>query len=396
MCLAGMFLSLLLLGFNKGYKSANRFLAGVLFFSSLFFLTTFVFLFNQNLSFIALFETVIPSFYFLICPFSYFYIRSILKDDSSLSKADFLHFSLFVIAFLGTMPLLFSSWENKLSIAENIMSDSWFNPSYRINSFFSPNQNKIIKGIQIFVYALLNWYTFHSYKQQLRQRILHTKQYNIIRNWLIIFCGFLSLQAIFLILGVYNVVTLQSKALFLERNYLYLLFMSFGFLMLNLVLLLIPQILYGLPFERTVKPIQSLHDDGEISQELINDDKIMPSFYSADYLAEIELSIKKAQDERLFLDHEFKMEHISNKSGIPLHHLAFFFSNIHDSGFSEWRNNVRVRYSLQLITEGALKKHSFEGIASQCGFSSRHTFIRAFKSNMGQTPTEYCKAQHLV
>jgi AraC-like DNA-binding protein len=108
----------------------------------------------------------------------------------------------------------------------------------------------------------------------------------------------------------------------------------------------------------------------------------MPSFYTAAYIAEIELSINKVQDERLFLDHEFKLEHISNMSGIPLHHLAFFFSNIHKSSFSEWRNNLRVRHSLQLITEGSLKKHSFEGIASQCGFSSRHTFIRAFKMNL--------------
>ncbi len=392
-----MFLSLLLLGFNKGYKSANRYLSGALFFSSLFFLTIDVFLFNQNLSVIALFETVVPSFYFLICPLSYFYIRSILSDDSSLSKADFLHFSLFVVAFSGTMPLLFSSWEHKLAIAENIRSNSWFNPTYRINSLLSPNQNKIIKAIHIFVYVLLNWYTFYRYKQQLKQRILYTKQYNIIRNWLIVFCGFFSFQAFFLIIGVYNVVTLQSKALFLETNYLYLLFMSFGFLMLNLVLLLIPQILYGLPFERTVTAVQPLLDDGEIAPELTNDDnKSIPSFYTPAYIAEIELSIKKAEDERLFLDHEFKMERISNMSGIPLHHLAFFFSNIHKSSFSEWRNNLRIRHSLQLITEGSLKKHSFEGIASQCGFSSRHTFIRAFKMNMGQTPTEYCKLKGLI
>lgn len=390
-------MSLLLLGFNKGYKSANRYLSGALFFSSLFFLTTDIFLFNQNLSVIALFETVFPSFYFLICPLSYFYIRSILSDDSSLSKADFLHFLLFVVAFSGTMPLLFSSWENKLAIAENIRSNSWFNPTYRINSFFSPNQNKIIKAIQIFVYASLNWYIFYRYKQQLKQRVLYTKQYNIIRNWLIVFCGFFSFQAFFLIIGVYNVVTLQSKALFLEANYLYLLFMSFGFLMLNLVLLLFPQILYGLPFERTVTAVQPLLDDGEIAPELTNDvDKSIPSFYTPAYIAEIELSIKKAEDERLFLDHEFKMEHISNMSGIPLHHLAFFFSNIHKASFSEWRNNLRIRHSIQLITDGSLKKHSFEGIASQCGFSSRHTFIRAFKMNLGQTPTEYCKSKGLI
>jgi AraC-like DNA-binding protein len=396
-CLLGMIFSLLLLGYNKGYKSANLFLAGVFFFSSLFFLTIFQFLFNTNIYVLAVFETVIPSFYFLICPFSYFYIRSILKDDSSLSKLDFLHFLPFAVAFIGTMPLLFSSWEYKLQIAENIRSNFWFNPTYRINIFIGPNQNKILKGIQILVYSTLNWYTVYKYKPQLRWSILHTRQYIIIRNWLIIFCAFLSLEAVFIIFGVFNVIVIQTKLLFLQSFNIYLSIMSFGFLMLNLSLLLIPQILYGLPFERTVWAVQPLYDDGEISPELTDDDeKSMPSFYSADYLAEIESSIKRAKDERLFLDHEFRMEHISNMSGKPLHHLAFFFSNINNSTFSEWRNNLRVQHSIQLINEGALKKHSLEGIASQCGFSSRHTFIRAFKINMGQTPTEYCKLKNLI
>jgi hypothetical protein len=250
MCLLGMIFSLLLLAYNKGYKSANRFLAGVFFFSSLFFLTTFEFLFNKNIQIIAVFETVIPSFYFLICPFSYFYIRSIVKDNSKLSKYDFLHFLPFAIAFLGTMPLLLSSWENKLQIAENIRSNYWFNPNYRINVFLSPNQNKIFKGIQILVYVTLNWYTFYKYKLQLKHRVIHTRQYIIIRNWLIIFCAFLSLEAVFLIFGVYNVIVLQTKELFILRYYLYLTIMSLGFLLLNFSLLLIPQILYGLPIER--------------------------------------------------------------------------------------------------------------------------------------------------
>jgi AraC-like DNA-binding protein len=389
-----MIFSIVLLGYNKGYKSANRFLAGVFFFSSLFFLTTFEFLFNKNVNIIAVFQTVIPSFYFLICPFSYFYIRSILKDNSRLSKFDFLHFLPFAIAFLGTMPLLFSSWENKLKIAENVISNYWFNPTYRINLFLSPNQNKILKGLQILVYVILNWYTFHKYKLQLKQRILHTRQYIVIRNWLLIFCSFLSLEAVFLILGVYNVIILETKALFLERYYLYLTIMSLGFLMLNFTLLLIPQILYGLPIERLsdVNMIESASEDDlpiRTPELLTEVDKVTPSFYSKVYLDQIEQWIKKTEQDALFINPDFKMEDISKISGIPIHHLAYFFANFTDFKFSEWRNNLRISYSTKLMNEGAMDDHSFEGIAQLCGFSSRQTFIRAFKNKIGKTPSDY-------
>ena len=395
MCLLGMIFSLLLLAYNKGYKSANRFLAGVFFFSSLFFLTTFEFLFNKNIHIIAVFETVIPSFYFLICPFSYFYIRSILKDNSTLSKYDFLHFLPFAIAFLGTMPLLFSSWENKLQIAENIRSNYWFNPNYRINVFLSPNQNKILKAIQILVYVTLNWYTFYKYKLLLKQRVIHTRQYIIIRNWLIIFCAFLSLEAVFLIFGVYNVIVLHTKELFIQRYYLYLTIMSLGFLLLNFSLLLIPQILYGLPIERlsNVNTIESASEVDDMPLQEIEPfeevDKVTPSFYTKEYLAQIEQLIKTVEDDALFIDPGFKMEDISKISSIPLHHLAYFFGNFSDCKFSEWRNNIRISHSIKLMNDGAMDDHSFEGIAFLCGFASRQTYIRAFKNKMGKTPSDF-------
>ena len=78
----GMLLSILLSFYNNGYKSANAYLAGFLFLSSLFTFIQFVFLFSHNLHLIVWFVAGFPSLFYLIGPLSYFYIRSILRDNT--------------------------------------------------------------------------------------------------------------------------------------------------------------------------------------------------------------------------------------------------------------------------------------------------------------------------
>jgi hypothetical protein len=102
-CLTGLFLPLVIFYFNKGYLSANRYLAGFLFFSALYLLENFYFFYGKSLAIIAFFTTT-HAFFYLIGPFAFFYVRSILRDNSKLSKTDYLHLVLFVVSFIGYFP----------------------------------------------------------------------------------------------------------------------------------------------------------------------------------------------------------------------------------------------------------------------------------------------------
>ena len=106
-CLTGMFLPVVILFYNKGYLSANRYLAGFLFFAALYLLESFYFFYGKSLDGIAFFTTT-HAFFYLIGPFSFFYVRSILNDNSNISKRDFLHYALFTLSFLGYFPYFFS------------------------------------------------------------------------------------------------------------------------------------------------------------------------------------------------------------------------------------------------------------------------------------------------
>lgn len=122
----------MILFYNNGYKSANLYLAGFFFFVSLYLLNNYILTFSKSNSLVAIFITTIPSFFFLIGPLSYFYVRSIIRDNSKLSYTDYIHFALFIIAFLGTMPTLFSSWAHKQEVADILISNNWRIKKFKI------------------------------------------------------------------------------------------------------------------------------------------------------------------------------------------------------------------------------------------------------------------------
>ena len=97
LCLFSIFLSLILLFYNKGYKTANLFLFGYLFISSTFLLSQYFLIYGKSIYLIGFFISEFQSFFFLIGPLAYFYLRSIFRDTIKFSKADYFHFLPFIL-----------------------------------------------------------------------------------------------------------------------------------------------------------------------------------------------------------------------------------------------------------------------------------------------------------
>jgi hypothetical protein len=95
--LLGLILSFLIFFYNKGYGSANMFLASFFFFISLYLLDTYIVLFSKSTFWVTIFITLIPSFFYIIGPLSFFYVRSIIRDNTTLSRLDYLHFGFFLL-----------------------------------------------------------------------------------------------------------------------------------------------------------------------------------------------------------------------------------------------------------------------------------------------------------
>ncbi len=395
---------LVLLYYNRGYLTANRYLAGFMFFASLYVLENFYFFYGESLVMVIIF-TMVHSFFYLIGPLAFFYMRSILRDNSHLSREDYLHFALFAISFIGYVPYFFSSWDFKVMVGENLQSENWDITSFRLNTFLYHELDQVLNVLHTYFYSISLWYLLWKYKRHSNQSIIHSKQYKLIHNWLLVFASILTIITINFTVAMAGVWLYDEKSLFLERTGIALLFASLVYIGMNMVILFFPHILYGLPVGLKLSPmgIRSAGFSGadhesptereapgeEDSSFEIEKNELQ--LFTREYKETLEAALENFEDRKVFLNSEFRLVQVSVESCIPVHHLTYYFNDIKNISFSDWRNNLRIAYALELLRQGEASNLTLEAISTKCGFASQSTFIRAFKNVTGTTPSGYLK-----
>jgi AraC-like DNA-binding protein len=96
--------------------------------------------------------------------------------------------------------------------------------------------------------------------------------------------------------------------------------------------------------------------------------------------------------DRQYLNPQFKLADLSVLSGFSPYKLSAYFKKRHDMPFNDYINQRRVVYSMTKLQTGEHFTKTLEAIASECGFHSRTTFIRAFKKLSGKTPSDYIES----
>jgi AraC-like DNA-binding protein len=400
-CLTGLVLPLVLLVRNKGYLSTNRYLAGFLFFSSLYLLENFIFFYGRTEFWVSFFTNTHPFFY-LIGPFAFFYVRSILTDNSKLSRVDYLHFALFGISFIGYLPYFFSSWDYKELIASNIMSNDWDMAPFHINKIIPHKLDQLFNLLQTYFYCISLWYLLWRHKKQNNSYITQTGQYKLIRRWLLSFVSIFSIIAITFTIAMAYLWEYDEKLVFLQLANGALLFASCVYIFMNTSVLFFPQILYGLPVELISEPLHPDLNTIQVQRAMGASTSFMPidtvtqpepktplQLFTQDYITIIELALQNCIDSQAYLKQDFKLGTMSIDSEIPAHHLTYYFNVTLDSSFSDWRNNLRIAHSIKLIEADKDIQYTLQGIGELSGFSSNSTFLRAFKNTTGYTPSEY-------
>ena len=396
LCAFSIFLSLTLLFYNKGYKGANRFLSGYLFCSSTFLLTQYFLIYIKSITIIAFFISGIPSLYFLICPFAYFYVRSILRDNVKLSKADYLHFLPFVFVFIGTIPFLLSPWEYKCFIAQKIVDGSFMGSKYNINFLVSKIINQLIRPPYALFYLVLIFLKFFKSKTIFKS----FSNAKVIKIWLILFFVLFGLTVISYII-VQFAFYLKIKIFFDNLWFYYLLnSIAFIYLAFNFSLVLFPQILYGLPIPKlemnhTNIHINPLQNSNESNIPFIeNKTTSVTAFFSNEYEVELEEAIHNWIEEKKYLDANASLVSLSTYTNIPVHHLSYYFNSMLKVKYTDWRNTLRIEYAKSKIDSGSNKSITLEALSLESGFSSQSTFIRSFKNVFNCTPSDYIKTKN--
>lgn len=129
------------------------------------------------------------------------------------------------------------------------------------------------------------------------------------------------------------------------------------------------------------------------------DDKIKKRYVSS-RISEEECSrlyeeIEKVmQDKKPYLNPEFKIQDLANMVGSSSFALSYVFNQYLKTGYLNYVNGYRVEEFKRIIAEEESLKFTLTGIALKCGFSSRASFFRHFKSATGLTPSQYIKEHH--
>jgi AraC-like DNA-binding protein len=397
LCAFSIFLSLTLLFYNKGYKGANRFLSGYLFCSSLFLLTQYFFIYSKSALITTIFVTGFPALSHLFGPFAYFYVRSIFRDNVRLSKNDYWHFLLFFIILIGVIPFFFSSWEYKLFISQKIVERSYMGSIYNINFLVPKIINQLLRPLSALFYLVLvsriyirNRNVFNSFS--------HAK---VIKIWLGIFYLLFSLTFVFSII-VHLVYHLDINFFYTNSAFYYVIIsIAFFYLILNFLLVMFPQILYGLPIPKLVlnhsiikSDTKPMENSTEIAIPII-ENKTTPvaDLFSNEYELEIETLINEWIAEKKYLEANATLISISTFTAIPVHHLSYYFNAVLKVKYANWRNTLRINFAKKQIDSGFSKTITLEALSLESGFATQSTFIKSFKNDLGCTPSEYLKTK---
>ena len=383
----GLFFSAILLTYNKGYKTANLYLGLFLFFLNYLTLYHYLIIFNDSQDILAVLLCIpIRGSAYLVGPLAYLYVKSIIQDNAQFNKYDALHFIMFGIIFIGSLPYNLTSWFVKYQAANDIINHSWNSLNYPdINKFLSSKINYALKGIHIFLYLIGIWTIIIKYEVKKSTLGKRVKQQKIINHWLIFFAAIVT--CLFVIISIkfvtYLVVEDRFTLQFEGKILFAIVFM--GCLVLILGLILFPQILYGMPVEKLRLGNNKIEPKALLSSETEND-----SFHE-DYIEEIRLLLENWKKENKFLNIDSSIYKLAEEINLPIHHVTYFFNQINNEKYIDWRNRLRVEYAISLIDNQKNFDKTIVVLGKECGFRSYATFIHCFKQVTGKLPKEYIK-----
>ena len=323
-----------------------------------------------------MFKTAAPV-NFLIPPFAYIYIRSVLKDEQKFTAKDYLHFVPAFFVFVNYIPVYFMPALQKQELLQNIMKD--FSLSYLTgHGYIDEKYLFFARMFQSIVYLFFQWKLVVGYKKDLLLDKYEGHTNEVIKwlktfNWL--FSSSILGYIILFIIVSSDPSLAKSEQIMLIPGYI----LSFSFLGLSSYLLVHPQVLFGLPYVKSES--KSVHDLHIIKNDTIPAPK--------EYDEEIFQLKKYFEEKQPHLNNDLNINEVAVALDIPAREVSFVINQHFNQRFTDFVNMYRIKYVNQKIKAGYLNKYTVESLSKEAGFSSKSTFNVAFKKVNQCTPSEY-------
>ena len=388
----GFFRSLILLYFNARKNGSTIYLGIFFLLISLYGFYQYVLLYSKSVFLIEIlllgFVIVFPVLY-LIGPMLYWYIRSVLTDNSCFKRKDIWHLLPMMIYFLSALPYIFVPFADKIQAATKVVKDVSYMLTYKatiLDQIFSVSAIYLSRPILLLGYTLWSAALFINYLITKKSSEVLSKQH-FMKKWLCLLLGFLLILEVTQIILIVKAFEMYFSDLFFALN-VFRIFSAAGMIGLLISPFFFPAILYGLPrlpdSTLTVK-----NEAGNTEPEPIGERKTNNQ-YEAHYLNSID---RKAnfyiQEHQPYLQPDFNLAQLSAQIHIPVHHLYYYFREEKKQHFNDYVNEWRINHAKNLIKEGLTKEHTLEAIGLISGFPNRNSFSATFRKVEGIPPKTY-------
>ena len=293
----------------------------------------------------------------MVMPLSWLYIRSTVTHKY-LSGWDVLHLLPVVLYLVDYFPFFITPGEGKTAVIRSDLGNLDKLLHYREGWLLPSNMQIPMRVLQAAFYWTLQIRLLTSWRASaLRKDALHLK-------WLMLF------NALQILLFLPGLIVLISGA----QNWFWVSTIPpvTGTLLSCLTLFMYPRLLYNLKFADpafTGKP-----------------KPVLDPAYIIRLTQQLELFMR---EERPFLNPDYTLRELAEAIGTPLYKMSAYLNQATGTHFSDYLNQWRIRYCLDLIHEKKVGNLNLNGVATKCGFNNRNTFSNAFKKVTGKAPSVY-------
>ena len=378
---------------NWRIQPYSLYLSGALIFISFYFVVHYIFIYGISAFWLAVFYGHGTPVYYLIGPLIFFYVRGVLTDHYRLRSRDFWHFLPAVLDLIFRIPYFLKPWSLKIWMAGELVDDIRrvhdFVDVFFPSSYFSlPVRAASMIGYTVYCFWMLRTFR-RNYSDRSRVPFQSAKVPIRFLQYFLSVCLIAEIS-IFILLLMF--LTDKSMVAIQVMQHPLLALSFLGILSIPLIIQLHPEVLYGIPRWRSdVSDTLALAQERSVGADATRESDIDES--SGEALNKFRVMAERISEtmekEKLYLQPEFSLEDLARAMDVPKHHLYYCFNHILQKRFTQLRAELRVQYACELIRKGATEKKTLEAIGIESGFSSRSTFILAFRECTGMTPSEF-------
>ncbi len=290
---------------------------------------------------------------FLTPPLIFLYIKSIFSNKPDLLKKNLIHFTPFIIYFVFyTVPASFD---------------------FPYGKFIDGHIRALIKDVYGIVYFSISIRLFYVLSKSMKQNYSNIKEKDFLWIEKFLIC--------FLLVRIVAFIGNGSEMLF-GYDVSWDAYITISFMIVAMGYLGY----YGITQSEIFLPDFLIQDHTTKNIELES---------KSAYLKEEEKDTLRQQfdrclnEEKLYLLPDLNLKMLAERMDVSERKLSAFFGEVLNSSFYDSINSFRVEEAKAMLKSNAVESHSITGIGLSCGFSSKSSFYRIFKSKTEMSPSVY-------